>query len=173
MAVPAEQMGHDSEVLLSIVVPFYNSAHKSERLLSTLRQLSAQDVEVVLVDDGSNDATLQQFKNDASVAVLVLTQNNRGPGGARNTGLRSARGKYVLFVDSDDDIGLGAIAERFCNLFARNKCRQLVRRMRPNVGIVAAARAGDRTLGNDYRTTSSRSAAPNSSELAHGTSDAE
>jgi glycosyltransferase involved in cell wall biosynthesis len=112
MAISAEQPESNPAVLLSLVVPFYNSELKSGRLLSTLGELSEQDVEIVCVDDGSSDGTLKrikEFQENALVPVRVLSQENRGPGGARNTGLRGARGEYVWFVDSDDDIGLEAI----------------------------------------------------------------
>jgi len=102
----------DANVLLSIVVPFYNSALKSERLVSTLSGIKAADIQIVCVDDGSTDLTLQrvrEFAARATVNVSVISQNNRGPGGARNTGLRAALGQFVWFVDSDDDIDLAAI----------------------------------------------------------------
>lgn len=99
-------------MLLSIISPFYNSEKKCERLLRTLETLDAPDVELILVDDGSTDGTLNvlsEFKEKAKLPTLIIPQSNNGPGGARNSGLKTANGKYVWFVDSDDDINPEAI----------------------------------------------------------------
>jgi len=112
VAAIGTQKTSSPSVLLSFVVPFYNSTLKSARLLSTLRGVTAGDVQVVCVDDGSCDTTLESlhgFAAEAAIPVVVLSQDNRGPGGARNTGLSAAQGEYVWFVDSDDDINLEAI----------------------------------------------------------------
>lgn len=98
--------------MLSIIVPFFNSEHKCCRLLSTLSRIFDTDVEIILIDDGSSDGTLsviEAFEENANTHVRVLKQKNKGPGGARNAGISVAAGKYVWFVDSDDDINLKAI----------------------------------------------------------------
>ncbi len=106
-------MGNDRKMyLISIISPFYNSEKKCKRLLDTLLQIDDKDVELIFVDDGSTDNTLdilQQFKNESNLSTHVISQENKGPGGARNTGIRVATGKYVWFVDSDDNIHLEAI----------------------------------------------------------------
>lgn len=97
---------------LSIIVPFYNSAHKSLKILTTLPKVADESIEIIFVDDGSTDSTpslLLDFKERVLNDVHIITQNNKGPGGARNAGLKIAKGKYVWFVDSDDDITLEAI----------------------------------------------------------------
>ena len=99
---------------LSIVVPFHNSARKCADLLTTLLRVDADDdVELILVDDGSTDATprlLDSFRRSCRAPVSIVERDNGGPGAARNSGLDRARGRYVWFVDSDDDIDLGTIA---------------------------------------------------------------
>ena len=98
--------------LLSIIAPFHNSEKKCRRLLDTLLQIDDDDLEYIFVDDGSTDDTftvLQTFQSKSKVHTRVISQDNKGPGGARNTGLRVAKGKYVWFVDSDDDIRPEAI----------------------------------------------------------------
>lgn len=99
-------------MLLSIISPFYNSEKKCSRLLDTLEKLDALDVELIFVDDGSTDGTLtvlSEFKERAKLPTCVIPQSNKGPGGARNSGLKIAKGEYVWFVDSDDDINPEAI----------------------------------------------------------------
>lgn len=99
--------------LLTIISPFYNSEKKCSRLLNTLSRIDDISVELVFVDDGSTDSTLdmlQQFKKKSKLHTHIISQKNKGPGGARNAGLKIAKGKYVWFVDSDDDIHIEAIA---------------------------------------------------------------
>lgn len=93
---------------LSIVVPAYNVERELERCIeSCLNQdIPKESYEIVIVNDGSPDNTLQVAntlvtKHDS---VRVITQKNMGLGGARNTGLKYATGKYVWFIDSDDYI---------------------------------------------------------------------
>lgn len=103
---------------LSIIIPFHNSEDKSKRLLSTLSSIEDNGIELILVDDGSTDSTLtalEEFKKSCKVNVIVIAQENKGPGGARNAGLEVAKGQYVWFVDSDDDIVIDAIEVIFKN----------------------------------------------------------
>lgn len=106
-------------IKISFIVPLYNSAHFLPKCLdSLLRQdIPYQDYEVILVDDGSpdqsKDVAIQYAGNYSN--IVVLSQDNKGTSGARNTGLRYARGKYVYFVDPDDYIlenSLGIILQK-------------------------------------------------------------
>lgn len=99
-------------MLLTIVVPFHNSHAKSRRLIETLQSLRADDVEAILIDDGGTLAEAELLEADAgslSIPSQHVRQRNAGPGGARNRGLSWAHGKYVWFVDSDDDFNPDAI----------------------------------------------------------------
>lgn len=102
-----------AQPLLSIITGFYNHKGKSTRFLQTMLTLNDPDVEVVLVDDGSTDSTvddLRAHQRRMRCRCLVIAQENRGPGGGRNTGLRHATGQYVWFIDADDDFSPEAIA---------------------------------------------------------------
>ena len=100
--------------LVSIIVPFHNSIGKCEPLLSQLSEIRPADgVELILVDDGSTDDTLtrlREFARGADVRPQIIERSNGGPGAARNSGLKRASGKWVWFVDSDDQVDLGCIA---------------------------------------------------------------
>src|SRR6476646_1320860 len=101
-------------LLLSIIVPFFNSAGKADRLLSTLAGIEESDVELIFVDDGSSDGTagyLHEWQTRMRVRGTAVRQENKGPGAARNHGLDVAAGQFVWYVDADDDINPAVIPE--------------------------------------------------------------
>jgi len=94
-------------LLLSVIVPFFNSAGKADRLLSTLAGIREPDVELIFVDDGSSDDTaayVHEWQSRMRVRCIAVRQDNKGPGAARNHGLDLASGEFVWYVDADDDI---------------------------------------------------------------------
>jgi hypothetical protein len=85
----------------SVVIPTYNRARLLERTLASVFAQEERDYEVLVVDDGSTDDTLEVLSR-LGERVRVLQQVNAGPGVARNRGIEAARGEYVVFLDSDD-----------------------------------------------------------------------
>jgi glycosyltransferase involved in cell wall biosynthesis len=86
----------------SVVIPVYNRAHLlGDALTSVLRQ-TEQDFEIVVVDDGSNDDPESVVKSFADPRVVFLRQANGGGGKARNAGIDASKGRFVAFLDSDD-----------------------------------------------------------------------
>lgn len=92
---------------ISVIVPVYNVENYLKICLdSILTQTFDGKFEVVVVDDGSKDRSAEIADSYGFLPnVRVIHQANGGLSAARNTGLRSSRGKYVMFVDSDDMIG--------------------------------------------------------------------
>lgn len=91
---------------VSVIVPVYNASSTLERCVESILAQTFRDFELILVDDGSNDAS-SGICRDYSLRdsrVRVLTQPNRGVSAARNLGLENARGDYVAFCDSDDTV---------------------------------------------------------------------
>jgi glycosyltransferase involved in cell wall biosynthesis len=92
--------------LLSIIVPVFNvEKYISTCLLSILENdLDIVDYELIVVDDGSPDKSMEIVRTLAEkwANIQIYTQKNTGISGARNSGIRLAKGKYILFVDSDD-----------------------------------------------------------------------
>lgn len=89
---------------VSVIIPVYNiEAHLRQCLDSVVRQ-TLTDIEIICVDDGSTDASLKILTEYAARdnRFLILTQGNAGPGIARNAGMNAAKGKYLVFLDSDD-----------------------------------------------------------------------
>ncbi len=89
-----------SRIKYSVIIPAYNAEQTLPLTLGALRRqtVSAEDYEVIVVDDGSTDATARIAE---SYGVRLIRQANQGPAAARNTGVREARGEIVLFTDSD------------------------------------------------------------------------
>src|SRR5262245_55484926 len=88
-------------MLFSVVIPTYNRAPLLASTLESVWRQRFRDFEVIVVDDGSSDGT-QACLQDLDKKVRYLRQTNRGPGAARNIGIRQARGDYIGLLDSDD-----------------------------------------------------------------------
>ena len=93
-----------SQPKVSIIVPVYNVEKYLERCINSLKNQSLTDIEIILVDDGSTDSSLEICNKMAGedLRIKVIHKVNEGAGKARNTGLESATGEYIGFVDSDD-----------------------------------------------------------------------
>lgn len=100
-----------TEVIVSIVIPTYNYAHFLPRALdSVLNQLS-ENIELVVVDDGSQDQTqeiLAEYSSRNS-RIKLVKQGNMGSAAARNHGIRESSGRYVLLLDADDEVLPGSL----------------------------------------------------------------
>src|SRR4051812_22406234 len=84
----------------SVIIPAYNAADYVDNCLTALgRQETGIRFEVIVIDDGSTDATLQVVSRFPK--VRLLTQDHQGPAVARNFGARIARGRIILFTDTD------------------------------------------------------------------------
>ena len=100
-------------MILSIIVPVYNVEKYLERCVDSLinQDIDINDYEIIMVNDGSTDNSkaiaeqlVKKYPN-----VTLYNQENRGLAGARNTGMRHAVGKYLMFVDSDDYLETNSI----------------------------------------------------------------
>ena len=88
-------------IKLSVIVPVYNAVDYISRCLDSLINQSLDDMEIIVIDDGSNDGThdmLLKYKNK----IKLIEQANSGVASARNRGISCANGQYIAFVDSDD-----------------------------------------------------------------------
>ena len=88
--------------LVSVVIPTYNRARVVERALKTAFAQTYRNLEIIIVDDGSTDdteATLAPFQD----RIRYFYQKNQGASAARNRAIQEARGKYIAFLDSDDE----------------------------------------------------------------------
>lgn len=92
--------------LISIVVPIYNVEKYLDECITSIINQTYKNIEIILVDDGSCDncPKICDYWSDQDIRIKVIHKLNQGLGMARNTGLKNATGKYVVFVDSDDYI---------------------------------------------------------------------
>lgn len=99
---------HKMSKLFSVIVPVYNVKDYLEECLDSLLGQTMDDYEIIVVDDCSTDGSLEiaraYARENESRVRCVEHAVNKGLGGARNTGIESARGRYLLFIDSDDYI---------------------------------------------------------------------
>lgn len=91
-------------IFFSIIIPTYNRWNYLQHTIESVIQQKFRDFEIIVIDDGSTDDTLQNLRNTfgAHPKISIVTQPNRERGAARNHGLRLAKGEYALFLDSDD-----------------------------------------------------------------------
>ena len=92
------------EPLVSLVIPIYNSAAFLDRCLNSIIDGTYQNIEVLLVDDGSRDNSSEILKRWAGkdLRIKAFFQNHEGTSAARNRGIENAKGEYLSFVDADD-----------------------------------------------------------------------
>ena len=99
-------------MLFSIIVPVYNSQDYLYNCLDSLVNQYYTNIEIILVNDGSTDNSLQICEDYAArdERIVVLSQSNRGQAAARNSGVQHCSGDYVLFIDSDDAVTLDLLS---------------------------------------------------------------
>lgn len=104
--------------LISVIVPVYNVAQYLEKSIESIQQQTYQNLEIILVDDGSTDESgrLCEQIAEQDERVLVYHKENEGLSQARNDGLKQAHGDYVIFIDSDDYIHPEMIASLYQQL---------------------------------------------------------
>lgn len=90
--------------MISVIVPVYNAEKFVEKCIESVQAQTYMDWQMILVDDGSKDNSLEVCQGYAKKdnRISVIHQENAGAGAARNTGLAKATGDYVVFIDSDD-----------------------------------------------------------------------
>jgi glycosyltransferase involved in cell wall biosynthesis len=90
--------------MVSVIIPTYNRRHTILRAIESVLAQSFTDFEILVVDDGSTDDTLETMAALTDDRIRVIRHaSNRGAAAARNTGMRTARGEFIAWLDSDDE----------------------------------------------------------------------
>ena len=104
--------------LVSVIVPVYNTGKLAKKLTENILRDKYENVEIILVDDGSTDDSLSILKSIKNSKVKVYNKKNGGPSAGRNFGIEKAKGEYLLFIDSDDGIKddfISKLLENICD----------------------------------------------------------
>jgi glycosyltransferase involved in cell wall biosynthesis len=90
-----------SSPLVSVVIASYNRAQFVEDAIRSVQNQTLDDIEIIVVDDGSTDST-HNILNNFGESINVINQLNQGRSSARNSGVNNSKGDYIAFLDSDD-----------------------------------------------------------------------
>lgn len=89
---------------ISVVIPLYNKEKSIAQSLKSVLDQTYTNFEIVVVDDGSTDKSVEVVKNIGDERIQLLSQPNAGPSKARNTGVKNSKGDWVVFLDADDEL---------------------------------------------------------------------
>lgn len=92
------------DIAVSVIVPVFNGETTIERCIKSISEQSIENIEIIIVDDGSFDRTNSIIRSMDDKRIHIITQENKGQGIARNAGLEAASGEYISFVDADDTV---------------------------------------------------------------------
>lgn len=100
---------------VSIIIPCYNVEEYIEKCINSVLNQTYENIEIILIDDGSTDNTKQVILKTTlnKQNVIYITNKNSGVSNARNTGIKAATGDYIMFIDSDDYIAKNMIKNMF------------------------------------------------------------
>ncbi len=96
---------------ISVIIPVYNAIDTIERAVNSILSQSFKNFEIIIIDDGSEDGSSDVIKSLAitSSKIRIISIPNSGVSAARNRGIQEARGKYIMFLDSDDLLHSGIL----------------------------------------------------------------
>ena len=108
---------------ISIIIPIYNSENTIEKLINTILEQTYDDYEIILVDDGSQDNSLDLINKMAKIdkRIRVFSKKNEGPGLARKYGYMQAKGDLLFFIDSDDWIYKEDVLKKINDIYIKNE----------------------------------------------------
>lgn len=105
--------------LISVIIPSYNRAHLIGRAIESVQSQPMDDIEIIIVDDGSTDNTaeiVQKYSSDDKRIKYLSYYPNRGAQHARNYGIQHSKGEWIAFLDSDDELTENSLSGRFCKV---------------------------------------------------------
>ena len=87
---------------VSIILPVFNGEKFIKKAIESVLNQSLNDFELIVINDGSTDSTADIINSFEDNRIRIINQSNKGPGQARNNGLKIASGDYIMFLDADD-----------------------------------------------------------------------
>lgn len=119
----------DSKPLVSVLIPTYNSEELVGRCIESALNQTLSNIEIIVIDDASKDATqsiIKSYEKKDKRVKTIFKKKNSGVGSSRNMGIKKAKGKFIGFIDADDYIDPGW----FQYLYENSKGKDLVRGIR-------------------------------------------
>ena len=95
--------------MISVIIPLYNKEPIIERSLQSVLSQDYDDFEVVIVNDGSTDRSADIVRSINDPRIRLIEHENGGPSKARNTGIKNAKGEWIVLLDADDELLPGAL----------------------------------------------------------------
>ena len=114
--------------LISVVIPTYNSSKLLKKCIDSVLKQSYSNIEIIVVDDGSNDDTESMIEKNYNNQIVYIKQKNTGVSSARNTGIKHAKGDFIFFVDADDTIDVDAL-----KLLIQKNDKKILKRINYNI----------------------------------------
>lgn len=89
--------------MISVIIPLYNKEHFIGKTIQSVLVQTYTDYELIIINDGSTDKSLDIVKQFVDHRIVCITQNNQGVSAARNAGIKIAKGEFIAFLDADDE----------------------------------------------------------------------
>ena len=95
---------NSTDIKVTVIMPIYNAYDYLRPAMDSVIDQTLREIEIICIDDGSTDHSLDIIKEYQKLdeRIRIVTENNAGPGTARNKGIMRARGEYIIFLDADD-----------------------------------------------------------------------
>ena len=108
----------ENNPLISVIIPLFNTEKYIEECLNSISKQSYTNLEIIIVDDGSTDNSIEICKKRAASdnRIIIISQTNSGVVMARERGIYVSKGKYICFVDSDDTISHDMVEKMYKNI---------------------------------------------------------
>jgi glycosyltransferase involved in cell wall biosynthesis len=104
----------------SIIIPTYNRVHILQEAINGTLNQTFEDFELIISDDGSTDGTNKMVEASTDARVKYLFHPNQGVCSARNEGAKQAKGEFLIFLDSDDQVAPSWLADFYTQIMAKN-----------------------------------------------------
>jgi len=115
-----KELKQSENPLVSIIIPTFNSRTYLDQAVNCALNQTYQNIEVILVDDGSTDGTISEFKRYEKSGVTCIYQENAGASSARNCGLEVSHGEFIQFLDADDVLHAEKIEKQIAAMIEKN-----------------------------------------------------
>ncbi|MDY3959367.1 glycosyltransferase family 2 protein [Romboutsia timonensis] len=112
-------------IKISVIIPAYNVEKYIKQCISSVINQTLKEIEIIVINDGSTDLTLERINEIKDKRIRIITKRNEGLSSARNVGIEIAKGKYIIFLDSDDFIIHKDSLENMYNLIDSNNMDML------------------------------------------------